>query len=158
LAILIGYTIFKKNCISISLMRKKVRIHLFYIDIENKKIEYELYVKRKRKFIYLVFIVINMQNKSIVLLIVLALVAIMNIILLNDVSARLSAAHKYALGYQMGCTDGPDQENYVGTGGLHGHSHEFTKGYNKSFSHGCEHNDPALQREVDAIIARHSHV
>lgn len=86
---------------------------------------------------------------------------IMSVMLSNDISAaeaRLTAGHKYALGYQMGCTDGPDQENYVGTGGIHGHSHEFTRGYNQSFFHGCTHNDPDLQREVDAIIARHSHV
>ncbi|MGN6823033.1 MAG: hypothetical protein ACTHJ7_09725, partial [Candidatus Nitrosocosmicus sp.] len=88
-----------------------------------------------------------MQVKSIyVLIIMLAIVGVLDIILLNNVSAS-TTSHRYALGYQIGCTDGPDQENYVGTGGLHGHSHEFTKGYNKSFSHGCTHDDPALQRE-----------
>ncbi len=40
----------------------------------------------------------------------------------------------YIKGYKMGCTDGPDQENFVGTSP---HSKEFIKGYNYAFSHGC---------------------
>jgi hypothetical protein len=78
-----------------------------------------------------------------------------SIISANDTFATLSATHRYALGYQMGCTDGPDQENYIATGGFHKHSPDFTKGYNQSFAHGCKHDDPALQREVDTIIAKH---
>jgi hypothetical protein len=73
----------------------------------------------------------------------------------SDVFALQSAQHRYDLGYQMGCTDGPDQENYVGTGGLHGHSKDFTKGYNDSFIHGCMHEDPMLQHEVEGIISNH---
>ena len=34
----------------------------------------------------------------------------------------------------MGCTDGPDQENFVGTSP---HSKAFIKGYNYAFGHGC---------------------
>jgi len=101
-----------------------------------------------------------MQNKTIsVLIAVLTFTLYINIMPTNDnASAILTAAHRYALGYQMGCTDGPDQENYIGTGGIHGHSRDFTIGYNQSFFHGCSHDDPALQREVDSIIARHSHI
>ena len=40
----------------------------------------------------------------------------------------------YIKGYKMGCTDGPDQENFVGT---LPHSKAFTKGYTYAFSHGC---------------------
>ena len=40
----------------------------------------------------------------------------------------------YIKGYKMGCTDGPDQENFVGT---LPHSKDFIKGYNYAFSHGC---------------------
>jgi hypothetical protein len=40
----------------------------------------------------------------------------------------------YIKGYLMGCTDGPDQENFVGTSP---HSKAFIKGYNYAFSHGC---------------------
>ena len=99
-----------------------------------------------------------MQKQTIIVLI--AVVASLVIVcgINNDSFARQSVSHRYLLGYQMGCTDGPDQENYVGTGGLHGHSKEFTKGYNQSFSHGCTHDDPALQQEVDALISRHSHI
>lgn len=42
----------------------------------------------------------------------------------------------YQQGYQMGCTDGPDQENFIGTGGLAHHSKQFVKGYNDAFTHG----------------------
>lgn len=34
----------------------------------------------------------------------------------------------YNQGYQMGCRDGPDQENFIGTGGLAHHSKQFVKG------------------------------
>src|SRR6476659_5870955 len=74
----------------------------------------------------------------------------------NDAFSKISTQHKYALGYQMGCTDGPDQENYIFTGGIHKHSKEFTKGYNQSFFHGCNHDDPALQAEIDTIIKNHT--
>ena len=40
----------------------------------------------------------------------------------------------YIKGYKMGCTDGPDQENFVGTSP---HSKNFIKGYNYAFTHGC---------------------
>jgi hypothetical protein len=40
----------------------------------------------------------------------------------------------YIKGYLMGCNDGPDQENFVGTSP---HSKAFIKGYNYAFSHGC---------------------
>jgi len=40
----------------------------------------------------------------------------------------------YIKGYLMGCTDGPDQENFVATSP---HSKAFIKGYNYAFSHGC---------------------
>ena len=36
----------------------------------------------------------------------------------------------------MGLVDGDDQENYVGTGGLKGHSKGFTQGYNEAFGNG----------------------
>ena len=39
-------------------------------------------------------------------------------------------------GYKMGLTDGSDQVNYVGTGGLKGHSKAFTAGYNEAFGNG----------------------
>ena len=82
-----------------------------------------------------------------------------NILTVNDnASARLTVAHRYALGYQMGCNDDPYQENYIGIGVIHGHSHDFTRWYNQPFFYGCTHYDPALQKEVDTIIARHLHV
>ena len=40
----------------------------------------------------------------------------------------------YIKGYKMGCPDGPDQENFVGTSP---HSKNFIKGYNYAFTHGC---------------------
>ncbi len=40
----------------------------------------------------------------------------------------------YIKGYLMGCTDGPDQENFIGT---LPHSKNFIKGYNYAFIHGC---------------------
>jgi hypothetical protein len=43
----------------------------------------------------------------------------------------------YIAGYKMGCTDGPDQENFVGSGGIAHHSKAFVKGYNYAFTHGC---------------------
>ncbi|HZI71652.1 MAG TPA: hypothetical protein VFD60_10890 [Nitrososphaeraceae archaeon] len=42
----------------------------------------------------------------------------------------------YKKGFAMGCTAGPDQENYVGTGGKAGHSKVFTQGYNNAFNDG----------------------
>ena len=45
-------------------------------------------------------------------------------------------AGDYKKGFAMGCTDGPDQENYVGTGGRAGHSKVFTQGYNDAFGNG----------------------
>lgn len=40
----------------------------------------------------------------------------------------------YKKGYIMGCNDSPDQDNYVGTGGLKHHTKEFTRGYNVAFT------------------------
>jgi hypothetical protein len=42
----------------------------------------------------------------------------------------------YQAGYQMGYTDGPDQENFIASGGLFHHSKQFVKGYNDAFTHG----------------------
>lgn len=103
--------------------------------------------------------VIDMQNVAITLVLIVAITftAIISVTMSDNAFARQSAALRYALGYQMGCTDGPDQENFVGTGGIHGHSKEFIKGYNKSFFQGCTHEDPVLQQEVEDIIQRHIH-
>ncbi|MGA9172236.1 MAG: hypothetical protein WBZ20_19020 [Nitrososphaeraceae archaeon] len=43
----------------------------------------------------------------------------------------------YIAGYKMGCTDGPDQENFVGSGGVTHHTRAFVLGYNYAFGHGC---------------------
>jgi hypothetical protein len=43
----------------------------------------------------------------------------------------------YIAGYKMGCTDGQDQENFVGSGGLAHHTRAFVLGYNYAFAHGC---------------------
>jgi hypothetical protein len=43
----------------------------------------------------------------------------------------------YIAGYKMGCTDGPDQENFVGSGGVAHHTKAFVLGYNYAFAHGC---------------------
>jgi hypothetical protein len=42
----------------------------------------------------------------------------------------------YQQGYQMGCNDGPDQENFIASDGLSRHSKAFVKGYNDAFTHG----------------------
>ena len=43
----------------------------------------------------------------------------------------------YIAGYKMGCTDGPDQENFIGSGGVAHHTRAFVLGYNYAFTHGC---------------------
>jgi hypothetical protein len=54
---------------------------------------------------------------------------------LGCVKNHLTPKEAFNLGYKMGLTDGDDQENYVGTGGLKGHSKAFTAGYNCAFGH-----------------------
>jgi hypothetical protein len=42
----------------------------------------------------------------------------------------------YQQGYHIGCTDGPDQEKFIASGGLAHHTKAFVKGYNDAFTHG----------------------
>ena len=51
----------------------------------------------------------------------------------------------------MGLDDGPDQENYVGTGGFKHHSAAFTAGYNVGFGGGpCVNNNRATTANAGA--------
>ena len=58
------------------------------------------------------------------------------VITLGCVKNHLTQHEAFLLGCKMGVNDGPDQENYVGTGGLKGHSAAFTRGYNVGFGTG----------------------
>ena len=73
------------------------------------------------------------------------------ILLVGALAATMVVEHSYALkimppghhtaayiaGYKMGCTDGPDQENFVGSGGVAHHTRALVLGYNYAFAHGC---------------------
>ena len=72
------------------------------------------------------------------------------ILLVGALAATMVVEQSYALkimppvpycrihaGYKMGCTDGPDQENFVGSGGVAHHKEPFVLGYNYAFGHGC---------------------
>jgi hypothetical protein len=63
------------------------------------------------------------------------------ILLVGALAARLVIGQSYALrnaarspsvsyiaGYKMGCTDGPDQENFIGSGGVAHHTRAFVLG------------------------------
>ena len=52
------------------------------------------------------------------------------VLTLGCVKDHLTRDEAYKLGCKLGTTDGPDQENFVGTGP---HSHDFTRGYNQAF-------------------------
>ena len=58
------------------------------------------------------------------------------VITLGCVKNHLTRHEAFLLGCKMGVNDGPDQENYVGTGGFKGHSAAFTRGYNVGFGTG----------------------
>jgi hypothetical protein len=55
---------------------------------------------------------------------------------LGCVKNHLTKQEAFGLGCMMGQYDGPDQENYVSTGGFKGHSKSFTAGYNEAFGNG----------------------
>lgn len=59
-----------------------------------------------------------------------------NVVTLGCVKNQLTSQEAFGLGCKMGFFDGPDQENYVGTGGIKHHSKAFTQGYNLAFGSG----------------------
>ncbi|MGA9171721.1 MAG: hypothetical protein WBZ20_16405, partial [Nitrososphaeraceae archaeon] len=59
-----------------------------------------------------------------------------NVVTLGCVKNHLTSQEEFGLGCKMGFSDGPDQENYVGTGGIKHHSKAFTQGYNLAFGSG----------------------
>jgi hypothetical protein len=59
-----------------------------------------------------------------------------NVVTLGCVKNHLTSQEAFGLGCKMGFSDGPDQENYVGTGGIKHHSKAFTQGYNLAFGSG----------------------
>jgi hypothetical protein len=59
-----------------------------------------------------------------------------NVVTLGCVKNHLTSQEAFGLGCKMGFFDGPDQENYVGTGGIKHHSKAFTQGYNLAFGSG----------------------
>jgi hypothetical protein len=59
-----------------------------------------------------------------------------NVITLGCIKNHLTSQEAFGLGCKMGFFDGPDQENFVGTGGVKHHSKAFTQGYNLAFGSG----------------------
>jgi len=59
-----------------------------------------------------------------------------NVVTLGCVKNHLTSQEAFGLGCKMGFSDGPDQENFVGTGGIKHHSKAFTQGYNLAFGSG----------------------
>lgn len=59
-----------------------------------------------------------------------------NVVTLGCIKNHLTSQEAFGLGCKMGFFDGPDQENYVGTGGIKHHSKAFTQGYNLAFGSG----------------------
>ena len=59
-----------------------------------------------------------------------------NVITLGCIKNHLTSQEAFGLGCKMGFSDGPDQENFVGTGGIKHHSKAFTQGYNLAFGSG----------------------
>ena len=59
-----------------------------------------------------------------------------NVVTLGCVKNHLTSQEAFGLGCKMGFFDGPDQENFVGTGGIKHHSKAFTQGYNLAFGSG----------------------
>jgi hypothetical protein len=79
------------------------------------------------------------------------------VLTLECIKDHLTRDEAYKLGCKLGTTDGPDQENFVGTGP---HSHDFTRGYNQAFGgkscsihHGGGGNDGSSTNSVSSSSA-----